>query len=125
MYPENLKYSKDHEWVKLEGNIATVGISFYAQEELGDIVYVDLPEIGKTVKQNDVLAVIESVKSASDVYSPISGKVIEVNEKLKEKPEIINEDPYQEGWIAKLEISNPNELDTLMNAEEYKKLIGA
>jgi glycine cleavage system H protein len=77
------------------------------------------------VKQNDVLAVIESVKSASDVYSPISGKVIEVNEKLKEKPEIINEDPYQEGWIAKLEISNPNELDTLMNAEEYKKLIGA
>jgi glycine cleavage system H protein len=125
MYPENLKYSKDHEWVKLEGNIATVGISFYAQEELGDIVYVDLPEIGKTVKQNDVLAVIESVKSASDVYSPISGKVIEVNEKLKEKPEIINEDPYHEGWIAKLEISNPNELDTLMNAEEYKKLIGA
>jgi glycine cleavage system H protein len=125
MYPENLKYSKDHEWVKLEGNIATVGISFYAQEELGDIVYVDLPEIGKTVKQNDVLAVIESVKSASDVYSPISGKVIEVNEKLKEKPEIINEDPYNEGWIAKLEISNPNELDTLMNAEEYKKLIGA
>uniref|UniRef100_A0A7C3SNM5 Glycine cleavage system H protein n=1 Tax=Dictyoglomus turgidum TaxID=513050 RepID=A0A7C3SNM5_9BACT len=125
MYPENLKYSKDHEWVKLEGNVATVGISFYAQEELGDIVYVDLPEIGKTVKQNDVLAVIESVKSASDVYSPISGKVIEVNEKLKEKPEIINEDPYHEGWIAKLEISNPNELDTLMNAEEYKKLIGA
>jgi glycine cleavage system H protein len=125
MYPENLKYSKDHEWVKLEGNVATVGISFYAQEELGDIVYVDLPEIGKTVKQNDVLAVIESVKSASDVYSPISGKVIEVNEKLKEKPEIINEDPYNEGWIAKLEISNPNELDTLMNAEEYKKLIGA
>jgi len=93
MYPENLKYSKEHEWVKLEGNIAIVGISFYAQEELGDIVYVDLPEIGKTVKQNDVLAVIESVKSASDVYSPISGKVIEVNEKLKEKPEIINEDP--------------------------------
>uniref|UniRef100_A0A7C3MHS7 Glycine cleavage system H protein n=1 Tax=Dictyoglomus thermophilum TaxID=14 RepID=A0A7C3MHS7_DICTH len=125
MYPENLKYSKEHEWVKLEGNIAIVGISFYAQEELGDIVYVDLPEIGKTVKQNDVLAVIESVKSASDVYSPISGKVIEVNEKLKEKPEIINEDPYNDGWIAKLEISDPKELDTLMNAEEYKKFIGA
>jgi len=125
MYPDDRKYSKEHEWIKLEGNIGIIGISYHAQEELGDIVHVDLPEIGKEVKQNDVLAVIESVKSASDVYSPVSGKVLEVNEKLKEKPELINEDPYNEGWIAKLEITNPEEYNSLLTAEEYKKLIGA
>lgn len=125
MYPEDRKYSKEHEWIKLEGNIGIIGISYHAQEELGDIVHVDLPEIGKEVKQNDVLAVIESVKSASDVYSPVSGKVLEVNEKLKEKPELINEDPYNEGWIVKLELTNPEEYNSLLTAEEYKKLIGA
>jgi len=125
MYPDDRKYSKEHEWIKLEGNIGIIGISYHAQEELGDIVHVDLPEIGKEVKQNDVLAVIESVKSASDVYSPVSGKVLEVNEKLKEKPELINEDPYNEGWIAKLELTNPEEYNSLLTAEEYKKLIGA
>lgn len=125
MYPDDRKYSKEHEWIKLEGNIGIIGISYHAQEELGDIVHVDLPEIGKEVKQNDVLAVIESVKSASDVYSPVSGKILEVNEKLKEKPELINEDPYNEGWIAKLELTNPEEYNSLLTAEEYKKLIGA
>lgn len=125
MYPEDRKYSKEHEWIKIEGNIGIVGISYHAQEELGDIVHVDLPEVGKEIKQNDVLAVIESVKSASDVYSPVSGKVLEVNEKLKEKPELINEDPYNEGWIAKLELSNPEEYNSLLTAEEYKKFIGA
>lgn len=125
MYPEDRKYSKEHEWIKIEGNVGIVGISYHAQEELGDIVHIDLPEIGKELKQNDVLAVIESVKSASDVYSPVSGKVLEVNEKLKEKPELINEDPYNKGWIAKLELSNPEEYNSLLTAEEYKKFIGA
>ncbi len=125
MYPEDRKYSKEHEWTKLEGKIAIVGISYHAQEELGDIVYIDLPEVGKELKQGEVLATIESVKSASDVYSPLSGKVIEVNEKLKEKPEIINEDPYNEGWIVKLEITDINEYNNLLSAEEYKNFIGA
>ncbi|HOJ92134.1 MAG TPA: glycine cleavage system protein GcvH [Dictyoglomaceae bacterium] len=125
MYPEDRKYSKEHEWAKLEGEVAIVGISYHAQEELGDIVYIDLPEVGKELKQGEVLATIESVKSASDVYSPFSGKVIEVNEKLKETPEIINEDPYNEGWIAKLEITDLNEYNNLLSAEEYKSFIGA
>ncbi|MCX7719858.1 MAG: glycine cleavage system protein GcvH [Dictyoglomus thermophilum] len=124
MYPEDRKYSKDHEWAKLEGNIAIIGITYHAQEELGDIVHIDLPEVGKEVKQNEVLAVVESVKSASDVYSPLSGKVIEVNENLKTKPELINEDPYNAGWIVKLELSDPKEYESLLSAEEYKKLIG-
>ncbi|MEN3012631.1 MAG: glycine cleavage system protein GcvH [Dictyoglomus thermophilum] len=124
MYPEDRKYSKDHEWAKLEGNIAIIGITYHAQEELGDIVHIDLPEVGKEVKQNEVLAVVESVKSASDVYSPLSGKVIEVNENLKTKPELINEDPYNAGWIVKLELSDPKEYKSLLSAEEYKKLIG-
>lgn len=124
MYPEDRKYSKDHEWAKLEGNIAIIGITYHAQEELGDIVHIDLPEVGKEVKQNEVLAVVESVKSASDVYSPLSGKVVEVNENLKTKPELINEDPYNAGWIVKLEPSNPKEYESLLSAEEYKKLIG-
>jgi len=125
MYPEDRKYSKEHDWAKLEGEVAIVGISYHAQEELGDIVYIDLPEVGKELKQGEVLATIESVKSASDVYSPFSGKVIEVNEKLKETPEIINEDPYNEGWIAKLEITDLNEYNNLLSAEEYKSFIGA
>ncbi|ACI19045.1 glycine cleavage system protein GcvH [Dictyoglomus thermophilum] len=124
MYPEDRKYSKDHEWAKLEGNIAIIGITYHAQEELGDIVHIDLPEVGKEVKQNEVLAVVESVKSASDVYSPLSGKVVEVNENLKTKPELINEDPYNAGWIVKLELSDPKEYESLLSAEEYKKLIG-
>ncbi|ACK42790.1 MULTISPECIES: glycine cleavage system protein GcvH [Dictyoglomus] len=124
MYPEDRKYSKDHEWAKIEGNVAIIGITYHAQEELGDIVHVDLPEVGKEVKQNEVLAVIESVKSASDVYSPLSGKVIEINESLKGKPELINEDPYNAGWLVKLEVSDPKEYEGLLSAEEYKKLIG-
>ncbi|MFN3698862.1 MAG: glycine cleavage system protein GcvH [Dictyoglomus sp.] len=125
MYPEDRKYSKEHEWIKIEGNIGIIGITHYAQEELGDIVHIDLPELGKEVKQKEVLAVIESVKSASDVYSPVSGKVIEVNEKLREKPELINEDPHNEGWIVKLELSNPEEYNSLLSAAEYKNYIGS
>ncbi|HOA64842.1 MAG TPA: glycine cleavage system protein GcvH [Coprothermobacter proteolyticus] len=122
---EGLKYSKEHEWVKvLEGNKVSVGITDFAQDELGDIVFVNLPAVGQEIKVGETLASLESVKSASDVYSPVSGKVVEVNEKLKNSPEIINDDPYGEGWIAVIELSDVSVLDTLMSAEEYKQFIG-
>ncbi len=117
------KYAKSHEWVEVEGKIATVGISEHAQGELGDIVYVDLPEVGKEVKAGEVLCSVESVKSASDVYSPVSGKVVEVNETLEDSPETINKSAENEGWIAKLEITDESELDALMSEEEYKEFI--
>lgn len=122
---EGLKYSKEHEWVKaLEGNKVLVGITDFAQDELGDIVFVNLPAMGQEIKVGETLASLESVKSASDVYSPVSGKVVEVNEKLKNSPELINDDPYGEGWIAVIEMSDVSVLDTLMSAEEYKQFIG-
>ena len=122
---EGLKYSKEHEWVKvLEGNKVSVGITDFAQDELGDIVFVNLPAVGQEIKVGETLASLETVKSASDVYSPVSGKVVEVNEKLKNSPEIINDDPYGEGWIAVIELSDVSVLDTLMSAEEYKQFIG-
>ncbi|PMQ01547.1 MAG: glycine cleavage system protein H [Dictyoglomus sp. NZ13-RE01] len=124
MYPEDRKYSKEHEWAKLDGNNAIIGITYHAQNELGDVVYVDLPSIGKEVKQGDILATVESVKTASEVYSPLSGKVVKVNEELKTKPELLNEDPYEKGWIAVIELSNPSEYETLLSAEEYKSFIG-
>lgn len=117
------KYSKTHEWVEVEGKIATVGISDHAQEELGDVVFVELPEIGKEVKKGDVLCSVESVKAASDVYAPVSGKVIEVNTELDSSPEIINQDAEEKGWIAKIEISDEPDLSDLMSEEEYKKFI--
>ena len=122
---EGLKYSKEHEWVRvLEGNKVSVGITDFAQDELGDIVFVNLPAVGQEIKVGETLASLESVKSASDVYSPVSGKVVEVNEKLKNSPELINDDPYGEGWIAVIELSDVSVLDTLMSAEEYKQFIG-
>lgn len=124
MYPEDRKYSKDHEWAKIEGNIATIGITYYAQKELGDVVYVELPQVGKEIKQGEVIATVESVKTASEVYSPLSGKVVKVNENLKEKPELINEDPYNNGWIVVLEFSDMKEYENLLSSEDYKKLIG-
>ncbi|MCS7201241.1 MAG: glycine cleavage system protein GcvH [Dictyoglomus sp.] len=123
MYPEDRKYSKEHEWVKIEGKEAMIGITYYAQKELGDVVYVELPELGKEIKQGEVIATLESVKTASEVYSPLSGKIIKINEKLKDKPELINEDPYNNGWIVVLEISNPQEYNNLLSCEEYKKFI--
>jgi len=117
------KYSKTHEWVKVEGKIATIGISNHAQEELGDVVFVELPEIGKEVKKGDILCSVESVKAASDVYVPISGKIVEVNTELDSSPEIINQDAEGKGWIAKIEVSDENELNDLMSEEEYKKFI--
>lgn len=116
-----LKYSKDHEWVKVEGNRAYIGITDHAQDALGDIVFVELPEVGEEINAGDVLSAVESVKAASDVYAPVSGKVVEVNEELEDAPEKINEEPY-EAWIAVLEISDPSEIEDLLSAEEYEKL---
>jgi len=115
------KYAATHEWISVEGKTATVGISDHAQDHLGDIVYVDPPEVGKSLKKGDVFCTIESVKAASDIYAPISGKVIEVNEELDSSPEKINNDAEGAGWIAKIEMSNESELDSLMDLEAYKK----
>lgn len=114
------KYAKTHEWVLLEGNIAYVGISENAAEELGDVTFIDLPEVGKEVKKGDILCTLESVKSASDVYAPVSGKIVEVNSTLDANPEIINDSAEKEGWIAKIEISNKEELNDLLSEEDYK-----
>ncbi len=122
--PENLKYSKDHEWVLLEGNVAKVGISDFAQHELTDIVFVELPEIGKKVEKDGQLAVVESVKAVSDVLSPLSGSVVEVNDALTDAPELINTSPYAEGWIARIEIADESEIAELLDAAAYAALIG-
>jgi len=123
MNPEDLKYHKEHTWVRVSGNRATVGITNFAQESLGDIVYIDLPELEDTVEANTELTEIESTKTTSSVISPISGIVTEVNEDLAESPEIINEDPYGKGWIAVLEVRDNSELDNLMDASEYEKYL--
>ncbi len=114
-----LKYSKDHEWVRVEGDIGTVGISDYAQDQLGDVVYVELPEVGRTVAQNEEAAVVESVKAASEVYAPVSGEVVEVNQALEDDPALVNGDPTGEGWFLKLRLSAPGELDGLMDEAAY------
>ncbi|MDA8169915.1 MAG: glycine cleavage system protein GcvH [Nitrospiraceae bacterium] len=123
MNPENLKYHKEHAWVKVSGNKATIGITDYAQEALGDIVYIDLPEVDSTIEANSEISEIESTKATSPVISPVSGTVVEVNEELSDTPEIINEDPYEKGWIAVIELSEASELDDLMDAGEYEKLL--
>ena len=122
-FPEELKYSKEHEWAKVDGNIAIVGISDYAQKELGDIVYVEVPNVGEELSQGDVFGTVEAVKTVSDLYMPVSGKIVEFNEKLNDTPELINTDPYGEGWIIKVEMTNPDELNNLMSAEEYKNMV--
>ncbi|MFN3497229.1 MAG: glycine cleavage system protein GcvH [Pannonibacter indicus] len=118
-------YSKDHEWVAVSGGIATVGITTYAQSQLGDVVYVELPEIGRTVSQGDDAAVVESVKAASEVYAPVSGEVVEVNSKLSDDPANVNEDPEGSAWFMKLRISNEGELAELMDEEAYKTYVGS
>jgi glycine cleavage system H protein len=122
-FPEELKYSKEHEWVLVENRTATIGITDYAQQELGDIVYVELPEVGEKVVKDDPFAAVESVKAVSDVYAPISGAVVDVNDTLPETPETINEDPYGDGWMIKVEISDMDELKDLMTAEEYAEYV--
>jgi len=123
MNPENLKYHKEHTWVRVSGKRATVGITDHAQEALGDIVYIDLPEVDSTVEANTEFAEIESTKATSSVISPVSGTVIEVNEDLAESPEVINEDPYGKGWIAVIEMDNESELEDLMDASEYENYL--
>ncbi len=124
MVRDDLYYTKEHEWVKVEGDTAIVGITDYAQSELGDILYVELPDVGKTVSAGDVLATVEAVKAVSDVYAPLSGEVIEVNEALSTTPEVINKDPYGEGWMVKIKISNPDEVNQLLSPADYRNLIG-
>ncbi len=124
LIPEHLKYTKEHEWIRVEGNIGTIGITDFAQSELGDIVYVDLNKNKSEVKQGEVFGTVEAVKTVSDLYAPISGKIIEFNPILESSADIINKDPYGEGWLVKIEISNPAELDNLLDAEAYRTLIG-
>ena len=123
-FPDNLKYSKDHEWIKMDGNIATIGITEFAQGELGDVVFVELPEIDDKVNEGEAFGTIEAVKTVSDMLSPISGKVTEVNNLLEDEPEIINSDPYNKGWIIKVKISDMNDLEKLMNNKSYKEFVG-
>jgi glycine cleavage system H protein len=122
-YLDGLKYTKEHEWVKVEGDIAVVGISDFAQDQLTDIVFIELPEVGKKVEQGKSFCAVESVKSVSDIFAPVSGEVVEANKELENKPELVNEDPYGKGWVAKIKISDKAELDNLMSAEEYKKFV--
>jgi glycine cleavage system H protein len=123
--PSDLKYASSHEWARLDGDVVTVGITDHAQEALGDLVYVELPEVGETVAAGDEAGVVESVKAASDIYAPVSGEVIAVNEALGDTPEIINTDPYNEGWIYKIRVTDVSELDNLMSGEEYDAQVAA
>ena len=122
--PLNLKYTKDHEWVSVQGNIATVGITDFAQRELGDIVYVEVETLGESLNADDVFGTVEAVKTVSDLFIPISGKIIEFNESLDSTPEEVNSDPYGNGWMVKIEVKDHQELDNLLSAEDYKELIG-
>ena len=124
-FPAELKYTKDHEWVKVTGGEALIGITDFAQKELGDIVYVDISTLGETVGKEEVFGTVEAVKTVSDLFMPITGKVLEVNKDIDSAPESLNSDPYGKGWIIKVSISDPSELNGLLSADDYKKLIGA
>ncbi len=121
--PEDLKYSREHEWVKSDGKTATIGITDYAQERLGEIVFVELPNDGEEFEKDETFGVVESVKSVNDIYAPVSGRVIESNDPVVETPEILNEDPYAEGWLIKVELTDPRELKDLMSAKEYEAFL--
>jgi len=123
--PAELKYTKEHEWLRIDGDSAVVGITDYAQGELGDIVFVELPSVGGEIKAGEAFGTIEAVKAVSDMYAPVSGKILEVNEALEDDPMVINRDPYSEGWMVKVRISNSSELNALMDAAAYESLIGA
>jgi glycine cleavage system H protein len=122
--PEDLKYTKDHEWIKIDGKVGTIGITDYAQGELGDIIYIDIPSMDN-VKQGDTFGTIEAVKTVSDMYAPVSGKIIEVNSSVNDNPAVVNSSPYTDGWLVKIELSDPSELNGLLSAENYKELTGA
>ncbi|MDF2187125.1 glycine cleavage system protein GcvH [Paraflavitalea sp. CAU 1676] len=123
--PANLRYTKDHEWVLLEGNIATIGITDFAQRELGDIVYVDVPNVGKALSAEEVFGTVEAVKTVSDLFLPVAGTIKELNSELDGQPELVNTDPYGQGWMIKVTVSNPADVDALMDAAAYGKLIEA
>ncbi|MBI5328884.1 MAG: glycine cleavage system protein GcvH [Deltaproteobacteria bacterium] len=122
-FPKDVRYTKEHEWVRVEGNVATVGVTDYAQDSLGDVVYLELPGDGAAVTKDETFGVVESVKAVSDLYSPISGAVIEINDALVDSPEVINDDPYGDAWMLKVEMSAPAELKELLTADEYKKYV--
>ncbi|TDQ32272.1 glycine cleavage system protein GcvH [Zeaxanthinibacter enoshimensis] len=123
--PSELKYTKDHEWIRIEGDVATVGITDFAQGELGDIVYVEVETLDETLDQEEVFGTVEAVKTVSDLFLPLSGTIVEFNEALEDEPEKVNSDPYGEGWMIKVKISDSSEVDGLMSADEYKELVGA
>lgn len=123
--PTELKYTKDHEWVRLEGEVAVIGITDFAQRELGDIVYVEVETEGETLDKEEVFGTVEAVKTVSDLFLPVSGEIISFNKELEDDPALVNTDPYNKGWMIKVKISNSAEVDTLLNAEAYKELIGA
>ena len=123
--PANLKYTKDHEWVSIEGDIATVGITHFAQKELGDIVYVEVETLDQTLEKDEVFGTVEAVKTVSDLFLPLSGEIIEFNDALESTPEVVNSDPYGAGWMIKIKVANMDEVDSLLSSESYKELIGA
>ena len=122
--PEELKYTKDHEWISIDGEIATVGITDFAQRELGDIVYVEVETVGETLDADEVFGTVEAVKTVSDLFLPVSGEIIEFNEDLEDTPEDVNAEPYSKGWMIKMKISNPDDLDQLLDSNQYRELIG-
>ena len=123
--PENLKYTKDHEWVAIDGDIATVGVTDFAQKELGDIVYVEIETLGESIDQDEVFGTIEAVKTVADLFMPVSGEIIEVNESLEDSPEDVNASAFEDGWMVKIKMSDPSQVDGLLDATEYASLIGA
>lgn len=123
-FPEDLKYTKDHEWIRIENNTGTIGVTDFAQKELGDIVYVEINTEGEKLDQGAVFGTVEAVKTVSDLFMPVSGKILEFNEELEDEPELVNAEPYDGGWMIKIEITDESELNSLLSAEEYQKLIG-
>ena len=124
-FPQELKYTKDHEWIRVEGDVATIGITDFAQSELGDIVYVDIDTIGETINKELVFGTVEAVKTVSDLFMPISGELLEMNAVLEKQPEMVNTDPYGEGWMVKVKISDSSELSALLSSNDYQSLVGA
>ncbi|MBP6671727.1 MAG: glycine cleavage system protein GcvH [Bacteroidetes bacterium] len=122
-FPENLRYTKDHEWIRIDGNVGTIGITEYAQGELGDIVFVELPAAGKKVESGQSFGTVEAVKAVSDLYSPVNGEVKEVNKEIQDSPELVNKEPYERGWMIKVTLANVDEVKNLLDVEAYKKLI--
>ena len=123
-FPENLKYTKDHEWISVEGDVATVGVTDFAQSELGDIVFVDISTGGQTINQHEVFGTVEAVKTVSDLYMPVSGEIMEVNDHLSSTPESVNSDPYGSGWMVRMRLTDASQVDALMSADDYKAMIG-